>query len=383
MIYLILLCLLLISYTYFIYPLLIWGLNLRFPKSQSLPKHPDFAPSVTLLIAAHNEEAVMAEKLKNSLELNYPKDKLQILVAVDACSDRTVEIVQSFVAEHPHITLYEVIDHRGKVNALNEAVPHATGDFIVFSDANSMYHPDAVLKLLPHFTDPTIGVVCGNLSLTNPQQKTMGDGEGLYWRYEKWLKGQESRFNSLIGANGSIYAIRKELYPSLDVDVCDDFTIPILIHKNGYRVIYEPDAIAYESTDETTSQAYHRKIRIILQELITLKRYYHQIKPFSGIFGFQLVSHKIMRWLVPFWMIGILVANLFILDMWIGRILLGLQVIFYGAAFTGFMLDRLQKPVGKFKIPFYFCLMNLAAFIAILRFLRGDTQSKWKVARSN
>lgn len=372
---------LLIGYSYFIYPLTVALINRLKPRRQLVAL--DSQPTVTLLIAAHNEQAVIGDKLNNSLALDYPTDRLQVLVAADACTDATVEIVKSFQANHSHISLYEVIDHKGKINALNEAFPLIDSDFVVFSDANSMYDPDAIRRLLEPMGDPTVGVVCGSLHLTNPEQIAVGAGEGLYWRYETWLKGEESRFNSLIGANGSIYAIRRELYSPLRLDACDDFVTPMLIHRKGYRVLYQPKARCFEQTNETTSQAFWRKVRIILQELVTLRRYAAEIRPFSGVFGWQIISHKLLRWLVPVWMVAIFLLTFTIIGTTIGQLLMALQLVFYAVAGWGYwaQLKGRQLPPGM-NIPFYFCLMNASALVAISRFVRGKSQPKWKVARS-
>ncbi|OQY28949.1 MAG: hypothetical protein B6244_05265 [Candidatus Cloacimonetes bacterium 4572_55] len=375
---------LLIFYTYFTYPLLIFFIN-KFSINKSngeirknSEKKNDYF-SVTMIIAAHNEEKVIAGKLENTLNLDYPKERLQIIVATDGCQDRTVNIVKSF---NPHgIELAEQKRHVGKTEALNSAVNRATNDIIVFSDANSIYETDAIKKMIRHFGDDQIGCVCGNLTLKSSSEFSTSQSEGIYWRYEKWIKQQESLFSSLIGANGSIFAIRRSLYTPLDPDVIDDFMTPLLIRKKGYRVTYEPQAICYEKAEETTTQNSRRKERIILRQLVALKRYYHVIRPFSGIMGFQIISHKILRWLVPIFMILTLICTLLVLQTVWGILALIPQIIFYSSVGIGYYLGHRGKKSGIFKIPFYFYLMNIASLIAIIRFSRGETQATWKVAR--
>jgi cellulose synthase/poly-beta-1,6-N-acetylglucosamine synthase-like glycosyltransferase len=345
------------------------------------PPEPDEWPPVTVIIAAHDEERVIAGKLENSLRLDYPGDKLQLVVAADGCTDRTVEIVLSF--EKYGIEISEQKEHRGKTSALNQAVKNARGGIIIFSDANGMYRPETLRRLIRHFSDASVGCVCGNLVLTNPGEKDIGEGENLYWRYEKWIKRQESDFNSLIGANGSIFAIRRELYTPLDDDIIDDFTTPLLIYRKGYRVIYEEGAESFEESNENSAQGFSRKVRIILRQLVALKRYRSSIRPFSGVMGFQLVSHKLLRWLVPLWMIGIFIITLFICESPSGRLLMAFQVLFYGAALLGYLQERAgsSRSAPLVRIPFYFCMMNLAALWGLVKFTAGRTQPKWQIHR--
>lgn len=379
MIILIIFFLFLISYAYFIYPLLLRLVNVLKLKTQAKNKVWKELPTVTLLIAAHNEEDSIASKLENALALDYPMDKLQILVATDGCTDNTVEIIKSFGKDG--VELFEQKEHSGKICARNKAMEIVHSEFVVFSDANGMYKSDAIKQLMRHFTDEKIGCVCGNLVLSNPQDKTVGDGETLYWRYEKWIRKQESDFNSIIVANGSIFAIRRELYTPLELDITDDLATPLLIYRKGYRAIYEAEAKSFEETNENTKQGFSRKDRVILRQLVTLKRYFSIIKPFSGVLGIQIVSHKVLRWLVPIWQIGIILANLFILTTKIGVIIFIGQIFFYGAAVAGGVIEKRGKNSGILKIVFYFCMMNIASLKAIFRFLAGKTQAKWKIAR--
>lgn len=377
LLFLITLFIFLIVYTYFVYPILLYIANRR----QHIEPPPAMAdwPTVNLIIAAHNEEAVIRRKLQNSLALDYPADKLRITVAADGCTDRTVEIINTFADKG--IELSEQAEHLGKTGALNAAVAQSQAEIIVFSDANSMYQPDAVQQLVRHFGAKDVGCVCGNLTLGNTTGQAVGQGEGLYWRYEKWIKQQESQFAGLIGANGSIFAIRRELYTPLDLDIIDDFTTPLLIRRQGYRVVYEPKAVCTELADETSTQGFRRKVRIILRQLVALKRYRATIQPFSGILGFQMISHKVLRWLVPFFMLAVLVGTLFIIDTGPGIVLFIGQIVFYSSAFSGFLLEKTGRSSRLLRVPYYFCLMNLAALIAILQFSRGKTQPKWRVVR--
>jgi cellulose synthase/poly-beta-1,6-N-acetylglucosamine synthase-like glycosyltransferase len=369
----------LILYTYLIYPILIAAVN-RFKSRSSSPLPEwDVLPTVTVIIAAHNEENIIKQKLENTLQLDYPRDKLQLVVAADGCTDNTIEIIRTF--REKNVDLFEQKEHLGKTSALNKAVRIATGDLIVFSDANGMYQPDVIRLLAHHFVQSSVGCVCGNLVLTNPGKKAVGEGENLYWRYEKWIKEEESTFHSLIGANGSIFAIRRELYTPLDRDIIDDFTTPLLIVRKGYSVVYEPDAKSIEETNEDITQSFSRKVRIILRQLVSLKRYWREIRPLSGLTGFQIVSHKLLRWLVPLWMLCIFVTTLLTLNNLFSLLLFVAQLLFYSSAIVGFLQERKGEARGKYRISFYFCMMNLASLLAIMKFLLGKTQPKWDVAR--
>ncbi len=379
MLYLIMLLLLLICYCYFFYPLSLLVINRAKKPSKSKPSGFDDIPSVSVLIIAHNEQRYIKDKLENTLSLQYPEGKLEIVVATDGCTDETVKIVRSY--SNRGIRLIEIKEHLGKANAINQSMHQINNEIVVCSDANSTYERDAVERLVQNFADPEIGAVCGRLSYRNPKGEPMGQMEGLYARYDQWIRMQESQYHSTIGAIGAIYAIRRRLYTNLDLDVCDDLTIPVLIYKRGFRVIYENTAKAYEDTDENTSQAFKRRVRTILRELAALKRNWSGLRPLTGFFGFQLLSHKILRWLVPFMLIIIFISTLFIVDSTAGLILLSGQLAFYGAACVGLWQDRRGGSSRVLRIPFYFCVVNAAAFVAVAEFLRGKTMAQWPITR--
>jgi cellulose synthase/poly-beta-1,6-N-acetylglucosamine synthase-like glycosyltransferase len=336
-------------------------------------------PDVSLLIIAHNEQQHIKDKLENSLLLQYPEDKLEIVVAADGCTDDTVGIVKSFA--NRGVGLIEIKEHLGKAHAINQAMHKIQNEIVVYSDANSIYEADAVKRLVQNFADPEIGVACGRLLYRNPTNEPMGEMEGLYARYDQWIRMQESEIHSTIGAIGAMYAIRRRLYSTIDPDVCDDFTIPLLIYRQGFRVIYEKSAKAYEDTSENTVQAFRRRVRTVLRELVALKKNWNGLKPITGFFGYQLISHKLLRWLVPFMLIGIFLGTWFLLDTTIGLILLCAQLIFYAAACVGLWMNRKGIISPVLRIPFYFCVANAAAFVAVTEFIRGKSIAHWQITR--
>ena len=329
---------------------------LCFLKSKRYEIDSVFMPSVTILISAFNEEKIIGRKIENSLNINYPSDLIQILVVSDGSTDDTDNITKSF-KEIDFIRL----EHQGKTNAQNESIKSATGEIIIFSDANSIYEPNAVKHLVMWFNDPMIGCVCGELKYDGKSN------EGLYWKYEKILKRLESRIGKLLGANGGIYAIRKSDYIALPTDSISDFLEPLLIFGNGKDIVYEEQAKAIEPVPKSV---YNRKRRIVLRTISSLKYLKSLINPFNkrNLF-YYLLLHKILRWLMPLFLIGILSTNIIIAQKDIlFEYALYCQIVFYLA--------------GLFISPVrYFIIVNIAVFMAIIDSVRGKKNIIWQVSR--
>ncbi|TYS85268.1 glycosyltransferase family 2 protein [Rossellomorea aquimaris] len=332
-----------------------------------------YEPKVTLFIAAYNEEKVIAEKVQNSVDLDYPQDKLEIIVVSDDSSDRTNDIVNEFVAKYPNVKLNVVKGRKGKTAALNKSVPLATGEVLVFSDANSLYNKDAVHHLVKHFKDEEIGGVCGELRLTNPTNSSIGESEGAYWKYEKLLKMLETATGTTIVANGSIYALRKELFKEMNPNVGDDMQNPLIIINQQKRFVYEPNAITMEETSPKSSEEFGRKVRIVTRSFTGIMSYKHVLNPFRNFdFFYKYMSHKFLRWLVPYYMIAVFIINLFLLDQPLYQVMFGLQLAFYILALLGKVTSNKIT-----YIPYYFCLVNYAAFLGTLRAISGKRQATW------
>ncbi|MBD03503.1 MAG: glycosyl transferase [Gemmatimonadetes bacterium] len=369
-------------YSYLLYPCLMWLFT--FWRRHIVPSPPQDWPSVSLVIAAYNEQDVLAAKIDNSLALNYP-GPVQVVVVSDGSTDSTEDIARSYEGREGYLFL-EQPQNAGKTMAQNEAVKQATGDFLVFSDANSIYEPDALQRLLTPFTDPTIGCVCGELRYVNPQRGGAGQGEGFYWRYEQFLKRQESRLGSLVGANGSIYALRRELFEELDSAIISDFIMPIRIRRNGWRVVYVDNAVAVETSAPGFDDEMRRRRRIVARSVYSLWKERGALLPLwsSSVFAFELWSHKVMRWLVPVFLLILLVSTVMLALQGhrFGTPALVAQAVFYSLALLGAILPRSLGRVGLFYVPTYFCAINLGALRGMLGALRGQRHTVWKpVAR--
>ncbi len=355
-----------IFYVYIGYPLIIYivaAIN-----QKTVKKDDNFEPTVSLVISAYNEEEVIEEKIKNCLSLDYPRHRLEMIIFSDASTDQTSDIISKF--EKDGIKLLQLTERRGKTAGQNMAVAEATGEIIVFSDANAFYRQDAIRKIVRNFNDPSVGCVCGELIYFNENESLIGDAESVYWDYEKFIKRKEDRAASILGANGSIYAVRKELFVTLADEIISDFIEPFKIIEQGYRVVYEPYAYSFEQSTTNFIEEYHRKKRIINRSLYSLMYFKSFLNPSKyPLLSFQLISHKILRWLIPFYLVIIFVVNIFLLDKLFFQISFGLQIIFYLTALLGYVLEKNSWHSVVFYTPFYFCLVNIASFEAVITVL--------------
>ena len=364
--------LVLVNYCYFGYPaLLILVGSLR----RTSPTEGCALPTVCLVIVAHNEEAVIEEKLKNSLALDYPKDKLEIVVASDASTDATDGIVAAYAGHG--VRLLRRPTRGAQTGAQNYAVPRTTGEIVVFSDANSMYSPDSLTKLVMPFTDDKVGCVVGRLRHTNPDSTAVSFGEELYWRYESFLKRKQSSASALFLANGAIYAVRRRLYTEVDPDHDHDTIVPLRTAGLGYRVVYQPEALAYERASESFKGELRRKVRIITRDAWTFIDLKFMLSPLKPWVAFNIISHKVIRWAIGFAMIGMFISNLFLLDRLLFQMTFAAQIGFYATAVLGHLMDRTGKGNALVRIPLYFCLVNGAGIVAAMGLCTGRRMRTW------
>ncbi|MAF78747.1 MAG: glycosyl transferase family 2 [Halobacteriovoraceae bacterium] len=342
----------------------------------SIKKEEDYLPEVCFMIAAFNEEAFMAKKLRNTLGLDYPKDLIKIVVVSDGSTDQTDEIVRGF--ENEGIELVRVEGRVGKTEARNQAIKERTEDIIIFSDATAIYEKDAVRKLVRNFADETIGMVSGKLSYFDQTSSHMGRATKLYWSYEQLIKKSQSRLRTLTGAVGCINAFRRELYYHLPANVIEDFTFPIMVVAQGKRVIFEPEAIAYERTTQNSSQEFKMRLRVIrggmtgfrfaLPKLILAKQW-------SAII--QLFSHKVMRWLMPIFLILLFLVTLLgafaETHSILFKTLFILQTIAYGLGLLGIYFPK-NKIMGFAN---YFLIMNSASLSALIKTFSEELEATW------
>jgi cellulose synthase/poly-beta-1,6-N-acetylglucosamine synthase-like glycosyltransferase len=332
---------------------------------------------VTIVIAAHNEERAIGETLRNKLALEYPRDRLDIVVVSDGSTDRTDEIVRGFASEGVRGIRQE--PRQGKTAALNRAVAEARGEVIVFSDANSLYHRDAVRHLAANFTDPTVGYVTGRLSYLHDHGSAVGGGCSSYMRYEDALRRAESRLGSLVGVNGGIDAVRASVYRRMPPDEMPDLALPLLVIEQGYRVVYEPDALLHEEALTDARGEYRMRVRVALRALSTLAVHRRLLNPMrSGVYAVQLWSHKVLRYVafIPF--AGLLAANFALAPH--GRFFLAAliaQSAGYAGALLGWRLDRRGRRSRLASTLFYFSLVNVAAAHACWKWLWGERRVVW------
>ena len=363
----------LIFYVYIGYPLLLFVISRYSRPTRSDERH---RPSVSLVVAAYNEEKVLRDKIENSLALDYPKDQLEIVIASDGSTDATNTIAESYA--HKGIILHRVIPRGGKTAALNTVIPKTKGEILVLSDANTMYRPDAIRKLVRHFIDPTVGAVSGDVRLVDAAP-SHSDSEGLYYRYERCLQELESRVGSIIGVDGGMYALaRTHFRPPPDEIVIDDFVISMTVARLGYRVLYDPEAVAFEQGTLTGWEEFFRKVRIIAGGIQALKLGVGLPRLNQPFLLLGYLSHKLLRWLVPCLLLSILFSSTALVWKPFYALALGAQVVFYFAALHyGLNTIQLQQP--RFSgIAYYFSLVNGAALIGIWKGLRGTQRVTWQ-----
>lgn len=369
----------LLFYVYFGYPIMLGAIaSFRHVQTKADEMH---EPTVSLIIAAYNEEAVIGKKIENSLRLDYPKEKLEIIIFSDASTDRTDEIVKSYADQG--VKLLRIEGRRGKTYCQNEAAKIAQGEILVFSDANSMYEPDAIRKLVRHFADEHVGCVSGELRYRGG--KGAVEGEKTYWQYDQILKKLESKVSSTVGAVGSIYAVRRELFEPLPSDALEDLVRPLQIILKDYKVLYEPQAVNWEDTAPNQVRELHRRVRIVTQSVYSLTRYkslFSLLNPFRyGIFSIQLWSHKVLRWLSGLFLLLIFVFNIPLLGQGlVYTIIIVGQMVFYLIALWGFLTEVVLKQRAP-KIPhvaYYFLLSCYAMLKGVYGGLRGRTMVTWQ-----
>lgn len=340
-------------------------------------------PSLTLVVAAYNEEDLIIEKIQNTLGLNYPADKLSLLFITDGSNDRTPDLI----AQYPQIKLMHSPARNGKIHAIHRAMHEVDSEVVVFTDANTFLNKDALLLIARHYADPNVGAVSGEKRVMQDAVSDATAGEGFYWKYESTLKKWDSELYSVVGAAGELFSVRRSLYQQVEQDtILDDFMISMLIAQQGYRIIYEPDAYASELSSDNIKEELKRKVRIAAGGIQSILRLEKLFFPFHfPLLWFQYISHRVLRWTVtPFLMILVFVLNILICiqsgDIIYGLIMAG-QVVFYGAAFLGWMLEKKKIKVKALFVPYYFCVMNYAVIAGIQRYYKGSQSAAWEKAK--
>jgi cellulose synthase/poly-beta-1,6-N-acetylglucosamine synthase-like glycosyltransferase len=367
----------LVVYAYLGYPALIWWASRRLGrKSDASPGEPEAWPEVTLLIAAHNEQDVIEERVRNALAMDYPRDRLKIVIGLDGCSDGTAAIVRQF--EEHGVRLLDFDERRGKASVLNAAIDNVECGIVMMSDANTGIDPQAARRLVRWFQDSRVGAVVGRLILTDPRSGSNADG--LYWKYETFLKRCEGRLGALLGANGAIYAIRRELYVAIPPEtIIDDFVIPLLAKlRSGCSIVYDCDAVAREETPSDISSEFHRRARIGAGGFQSIGLLWRLLDPRRGWVAFTFLSHKVLRWLCPFFLVGLLGTSAVLVHRPFFRWVFEAQVAGYSLSLlsavapSGLRMPRIIRLMGMFTS------MNAALLVGFIRWISNRQSAAWR-----
>ena len=378
-------CFLIVGYTYLGYGLLLYAIikiKRFFTSQKPLVQQPEDWPEVTLVVAAYNEADFIEAKIQNSLSQIYPREKIQFLYITDGSDDRTPEIIQ----QYPEVRLMHQQERAGKIAAMHRAMPTVTTPITVFSDANALLNPEAIQRLVQHYSDPKVGAVAGEKRIRKKDaDNASGAGEGLYWKYESTLKRWDAEWHSAVGAAGELFSIRTELYEHIPEDtLIEDFYLTLRIAMNGYRIAYESEAYATEAPSASVAEELKRKTRISAGAFQAIGRLKSLLNPFQqGVLSIQYLSHRVLRWtLAPLSLPLLFIINLALAvqGLFFYQLLFLLQVLFYLAAIGGYFLERRHIRFKPFFVPFYFCFMNYAVFMGFVRFLRGRQSVLWERA---
>lgn len=367
----------LLVYVYVGYPALVWLLASVRPRRTAPPPPPAELPPVTVLIAAHNEARHIEQTVRNKLTQDYPPGRLEVIVVSDGSTDGTDALVEGIGDMRVRLVRQE--PRAGKTAGLNLIAPLARGEVLVFSDANSHYQPDTVRALVTALADPAVGYVTGRMLYRAPDGSTTGEGCSAYMRYENQLRAWETRLGSIVGVDGGVDAMRRSLWQPMRPDQLPDFVAPLLVRARGHRVVYQPEARLYEDALAEASDEFRMRVRVSLRAWWALKDMAVLLNPLRyGLFAWQLWSHKVLRYLAPFFQLGALITNLALVanaGPW--PALLALQGVFYGVALAGHRLRHRRLP-GPVTAAYYLCVLNLASGLAFVQFLRGKKQVIWQ-----
>ncbi|MFC5413095.1 glycosyltransferase family 2 protein [Larkinella bovis] len=385
-------CVALVVYTYFGYGILVWLLVRIRGRRPALNTAEAFSPDVTLIVPAYNELPCLSDKVANSFSQEYPAEHLHFLFVTEGSNDGSSEFLQATYG--PKLGIMAGTERRGKVAAMNRAMQKITTPIAIFTDANTILNNMAVRRLVDHFRDPNVGAVAGEKRiLTSDSESAAGSGEGLYWKYESFLKRLDADLHTIVGAAGELFAVRTELYEPVEPDtILDDFIISLRIAGRGYRVAYEPEAYAMERPSFSILDEQKRKIRIAAGGFQSIVRLRYLLNIFRyGWLTFEYVSHRVMRWAVaPFCLPLIFLANAWLaVREWLTpssgnyawTVLFALQSLFYAAAWMGYRLEKKNLRWKLLFVPFYFTFMNACALAGLMRYLKGSQSGTWEKVR--
>jgi cellulose synthase/poly-beta-1,6-N-acetylglucosamine synthase-like glycosyltransferase len=362
---------------YLAYPVVLWVLGRL--RQRRVHKGPVF-PTVSIVISAYNEEEHIGKTIENKLGLDYPEDRMELVVISDGSTDRTEEIVRKYVGKRVKLLIQP--ERQGKTVALNRAVAEARGEIVVFSDANSIYERSAVRMLVENFADEQVGYVTGQMVYVDRRGTLIGQGCSAYMRYENALRVLETRVGSVVGVDGGIDAVRRSLYEPMSPAVLPDFVLPLRVVERGFRVVYEDRALLKEDSLTQASDELKMRVRVILRSLHALWRMRVLFNPFrsrDAVFSFQLFVHKLLRYWVGFLQLAALICNAWLWDVsLLYRVLFLMQLVFYGLAVSGAGSKRWGERFMLARLAYYACLLNYAAVVASLKFLQRKQAVVWQ-----
>lgn len=379
-----------IVYTYIGYGILLFiiiKLRRFFKLGKKVKIDPNYEPDVTLFIAAYNEKDYVEAKMKNTLGLEYPKEKLNIIWVTDGSDDGTPNLLLGY----PNTTVHHLEERNGKIGAMNRGMDFVKTPIVIFSDANTNLGKESIRRIVNLFSNPTVGCVSGEKRIVNKESDVAsGAGEGIYWKYESALKKWDAELYSVVGAAGELFAIRTELYRHVEKDtLLDDFIISLRVAQEGYTIQYDPEAYAIETASANVKEEFKRKVRISaggIQSIVRLRSLLNIFK--YGTLSFQYISHRVLRWsLTPLCLIllipvlTILAVNEGILSFGFYSIVFWLQLLFYASALLGWFLENRETRVKILFVPYYFFIMNLSVVLGFFRYIKKSQSVNWERAK--
>jgi cellulose synthase/poly-beta-1,6-N-acetylglucosamine synthase-like glycosyltransferase len=374
-----------IFYTYLGYGIVLFfmiKIKRLFSRKESFQLIETDLPEVTLLIAAYNEQEYVKAKVENTFQMNYPAKKLHQIWVTDGSTDKTPELLIAY----PEVEVLHKSERNGKIAAMNRGIKFVKTPIVIFSDANTLLGKESVIKIVEMFSNKNTGCVSGEKRILNDNKEAASAaGEGIYWKYESKLKKWDAELYSAVGAAGELFAIRTELFNEVEPDtLLDDFIISLRVAMKGYKIDYDPEAYAIETASANVKEELKRKIRIAAGGIQSVVRLYPLLNIFKyGMLSFQYISHRVLRWTItPVALLLVLLLNIFLIhisDFY--TVIMGLQILFYLSAFTGWILENKRLKVKIFFIPYYFFIMNYAVFMGFGRFIRKTQSVNWERAK--
>ncbi|REA57049.1 glycosyltransferase family 2 protein [Dyadobacter luteus] len=376
-----------VFYTYVGYGIVLYALvrfRILIKGKRKVLQPGEYMPTVTLIVAAYNEEGIMEEKIQNTLSLDYERDKLQLLFVTDGSTDASAEIVSRYKGT---IDLMHSTERKGKIHAIHRAMDAVKSEIVIYTDANTFLNKEALKLIVRHYANPEVGAVSGEKRVMQDAVSDATAGEGFYWKYESTLKKWDSELYSVVGAAGELFSVRRSLYRHVESDtILDDFMISMLIAKQGYRIIYEPEAYASEQSSDNIKEELKRKVRIAAGGIQSIMRLLPLLNPFAyPMLSFQYISHRVLRWTItPFLLFISLILNALICinepePLYV--LMLVLQILFYLMAWLGWLLEKRKIKVKALFVPYYFCVMNYAVLAGINRYIAGSQSAVWEKAK--